>query len=427
MYFKEKVNSFFMMKSKNFPKKAVFGGKRGEKWETRGDSICTFSTSEGVVGTDQGGRRPSKGRYSTMRNTDPGREENSPLEDDNAFSAFEVGTEPGRVRERQIVVTPAHREALKARKASARISDSDQIRLALEAYLEREPQIRDRAFLNSGAGAHRKLVPIADSLWDELRARKDRTGLDLDEQVQIALALYFRSHSPEAGGQRGENSALQIPGIRRASELLSAPRDSSLLESGLRSPASGPDPLLVAARIMLSNAALEATQGSGSVALVSLPSVPCGPWREAIHEGTLLSLPRELAEILGAHTGDLLVPTDGQSMVEAGIPDGGRVVMRPLNGRHPQIGEIVLCCIERQDGMWESTIKFWFETPRGAPLLKNGKLQEIHLPADLVEVHPVATLVGVMGRATFGTHKGLPTEARDRRHKSHPTEDPLAE
>ncbi len=356
--------------------------------------------------------------------------------------------EPSGGRERQIVTTSAHRAALKARKASARISESDQIRLALEAYLRREPRSGDRELLAPDGGAHRKLVPITDSLWDELRARKDRTGLDLDEQVQIALALYFggqrletiRGQMPEAGGQREASNSWESLGIRRASELLAdanttaasgqraSDSNTPLPASGLRPLASGVDPLLLAARIVLSNAALEAEQGSGAlVTLVSLPAVPCGPWREAISEGSSLSIPRELAEILGARPGDLLVPTDGQSMVEAGVPDGGRVVMRPLNGRHPQVGEIVLCCIEREDGLWESTIKFWFETQRGAPLLKNGKLQEMHLPADLVEVHPVASLVGVMGRATFGTHKGLPNEARTRRQNHNGDDDSLAE
>ena len=60
-------------------------------------------------------------------------------------------------------------------------------------------------------------------------------------------------------------------------------------------------------------------------------------------------------------------------------------------------------------------------------MLKNGKLQEMHLPADLVEVHPVASLIGVMGRATFGTPKGLSPEARQRRRFPHPDDDPLAE
>lgn len=183
----------------------------------------------------------------------------------------------------------------------------------------------------------------------------------------------------------------------------------------------------MAARIVLSNAALEGAGQSGTVAVLSLPGVPCGPWREALNEAVPLSLPRELADILGAQAGDFLVPTDGQSMVEAGVPDAGRVVMRPLGGRRPQLGEIVLCCIERENGVWDATIKFWFETPRGAPCLKDGQLRELPFPADLVEVHPIATLVGVMGRATLGTAKGLPIEARQKRRFGRGDDDPLGE
>lgn len=303
--------------------------------------------------------------------------------------------------DRQIVVRASQARAFKARKKTAGLSEKHQLHEALSAYLEREPQRSDRALLNDQEGLQRKIMPVSNELWERLRARKREWGLDLDEQVQIALSLYF-------GRVEGTSSATMSdePGVlavRRGSQNVSG------------------DPLLAAARVVLSNAALA---GDEPTVLLSLPSVPCGPWREALSDASPLALPRELAEILGAREGDLLIPTDGQSMVEAGVPDGGRVVMRPLRGRRPELGQIVLCCIEREGGVWESTIKFWFETPRGAPILRDGRSREVPLPGDTVEVHPVAVLVGVMGRATQGTAKGLPSPARRSRR---PDEDPLAE
>lgn len=338
-----------------------------------------------------------------------------------------------RKNQRHIKVVPELKKALAERKLQTGLPETRQILDAIEAYLQKEPSNAHRAFLRPTEERVVKLLPAPDALWNRLHERKKNFGFDLDDQIHIALTLYFADleglnpfaetsySSPQiatvAAKSREELRAqLGALGLRVASEFVASEESEKAL-----------DPLLAAARIVLSNAALSQNDGAGAVTLLLLPSVPCGPWREALNDATPLALPRQLADIVGAREGDLLVPTDGQSMVEAGVPDGGRVVMRPLRGRRPQLGEIVLCCIERENGVWESTIKHWFETPRGAPILKDGKLREHPLPPDPVEVHPVAVLVGVMGRATQGTAKGLPVEAREKRRFRRDHDEPLSE
>ena len=161
------------------------------------------------------------------------------------------------------------------------------------------------------------------------------------------------------------------------------------------------DPVRNAQRITVSGGVL--VPQSELVTLWQLPRVPCGPWEEALNEAEAYPIPKSLAAILGARNGDWLVPCNGQSMREAGLPDGGMAVMRPLMGATPSDGAIVLCCVERESGQWLSTIKFWYPGKNGGVDLRDGKLQPYHLPTDAKDVHIVAGLVGLMGQATQGT------------------------
>jgi SOS-response transcriptional repressor LexA len=136
------------------------------------------------------------------------------------------------------------------------------------------------------------------------------------------------------------------------------------------------------------------------IGLHQFSSVPCGPWKDVLEEARPYFLPKDMAEVLGAQEGDWLLPCRGQSMREAGIPDGGLVVMHPLDGTPPESGAIILCCVEREGGQWLSTIKYFYRDAKGRPELRDGKLQPYHLPPDAKELHPLAILVGVMGKAT---------------------------
>lgn len=232
-------------------------------------------------------------------------------------------------------------------------------------------------------------IPKED--WGRVAAAAKTLRYQIRDFAQIAIARMLESDE-----QQGKASADKVP---RAIEDKFAALG---VTKGLgQKPITPNDPLREAQPIQIVvNVPME------SVILRRLESVPCGPWKEVLEETQPYALPKDLAEVLGAQAGDLLVPCEGESMLEAGVPNKGRVIMRPLNGIKPKPGEIVLCCVERENGQWESTIKFWYNGPNALPELRNGKLELYKFPDDTVEVYPVATLVAVMGRATAGTVKG---------------------
>lgn len=132
--------------------------------------------------------------------------------------------------------------------------------------------------------------------------------------------------------------------------------------------------------------------------LPKLPAVPCGPWKTALDEASEFPLQSELASLLDAREGDVLVPAQGQSMEESGVPDGALVLMRPLEGRKPASGEITLVMVETSDGEWVGTIKHWYQTRSRAVDLRDGKGHCYALPPNVKAVYPVAVLCGVIGR-----------------------------
>ena len=313
-----------------------------------------------------------------------------------------------KAKNRHITVRTRHKSALEARAGETSATEGHQIREALEVFSQIVPTNAHRALLSLDGDEHRKHIPIPDELWEQLKARKKRYGLLLEDQIEIALALYFGEKPPaeEPAPVALEPAPIEEQARRAAREEL-----QTLLESGavqLAAPeafAAGAYNPLAAAKVIRI-----AEPNSSAIRLRSFEAVPCGPWREVLDEAEPLDLPADIAAVLGARPGDLVFPTKGQSMVKAGVPDEGRVVMRPLEGRVPLAGAIVLFCIERENGAWESTLKFYFGEINGVPQLRDGALKLIQLPKDTQNVYLVAQLVGVMGRATMGTVKGNPTE-----------------
>jgi SOS-response transcriptional repressor LexA len=296
------------------------------------------------------------------------------------------------LRRKRLNVSEDQLAALRERKEEVGVDIAEQIRRALEAEMARTPQ-QTRAggiiVLEEAARTDFQAY-ISPELWARVRQRKTDTRISLDKILQIAIARYL-----------GQDESTARLGLLRASELTEA------------APLVMADPIRSARRIETRN-----SYGEDFVMLQRLGGVPCGPWKEALEDAQAYPVPRELAEVMGAREGDLLIPCAGQSMRGAGLPDGGLVVMRPLNGATPEAGAIVLCCVERTNGEWVGTIKFLYRGAHGQPELRDGNLQPYPLPDDTKHLHAVAYLVGVVGKATVGSHtikgrRSLPDHSGD--------------
>lgn len=95
-----------------------------------------------------------------------------------------------RDNRREVFLTENVAAALEERKKETGISAAIQIRQAVQRYLQ-IPHDRLHRLLVTEREI-RKPANIPDELWNELKARKADTGLDLNEQVQIAVALYLQ-------------------------------------------------------------------------------------------------------------------------------------------------------------------------------------------------------------------------------------------
>lgn len=134
----------------------------------------------------------------------------------------------------------------------------------------------------------------------------------------------------------------------------------------------------------------------GNIQLPILCSPPCGPWKAAIEEAESLSMSSEMARLLGVEPADFLVKADGISMVEAGIPDGSLVLMRPLGTAKPKRGDVVLVQAVTQSGEYVATVKTWIGAPKGIPDLRDGKGFPYEFPPDVDRFITVAVKRGLI-------------------------------
>lgn len=288
----------------------------------------------------------------------------------------------------------------RSRELRTGIPVAQQIRAALRRYLDVEPEIRHRLLVTDREARRSPIIP--QKLWDSLKKHGKQAGLNLNESVQVAVALYLLR---EEGAVPGVEAAISDDIVAR---LPTEPKEVALdgdtqqklaqLGVSLGMPQPSTPGEIVPRLIAIGD------EMAGGVNLLKLPRTPCGPWQEALEDTEPFILPKFFAELIGAREGDLLVPTGGQSMREAGIPDNGAVVMRKLDGAKPEIGAIVLACARRKNGAYFYTIKFWYQDAGGKPQLRDGKLRVYHLPPDAKpeKLQAVAALVGVVGRATMG-------------------------
>ena len=127
-----------------------------------------------------------------------------------------------------------------------------------------------------------------------------------------------------------------------------------------------------------------------------LAEPPCGPWKEALEHADEHMMDAGVLRMMGFKEGDFFVRCDGESMVDAGIPDGALVLMRPLDGDIPKNGTITLVCAELDGGDWFGTVKRFFKTPEGKVDLRDGKGMPIYTPREAIEIKPVAFKVGLI-------------------------------
>jgi hypothetical protein len=135
--------------------------------------------------------------------------------------------------QRGVFLTEDQDGELERYKASTDIPVTAIIRRAIEAYAAMPYEPRQRLLL--GPRDVRRLVYIPDDIWNALKNRKAETGLDLNEQVQIAVALYLQNEAQNAPRSQGERPIPQTS--------TDAPDDLELtpppfLKKGTRAPLS---------------------------------------------------------------------------------------------------------------------------------------------------------------------------------------------
>ncbi|MBV9468210.1 MAG: hypothetical protein JOZ57_03065 [Abitibacteriaceae bacterium] len=138
-----------------------------------------------------------------------------------------------------------------------------------------------------------------------------------------------------------------------------------------------------------------------------LDNPPAGPWKEAINQAETMGLTDEMAKTLSFKPGDVMVSVHGESMEAAGIPDGSQLLMRPLNGKKPPWGAVVLVQAVTPEGQYLSTIKHWYTTPAGGPDLRDGRNMPFYLPTGVEQVTPVAVMVGLIAQRSFSYREEL--------------------
>lgn len=130
-----------------------------------------------------------------------------------------------------------------------------------------------------------------------------------------------------------------------------------------------------------------------------LNALPCGPWKEGIADARTAVFSRDVVDYLEARESDIFASTSGDSMEGAGILEGDLVMLRPLDGKAPRRGEIVMVNITTEDGEQKSTLKRYNGADAsGKPRLLNGADEDYPLPDDATAVRVEFRAVARIGR-----------------------------
>ncbi len=133
------------------------------------------------------------------------------------------------------------------------------------------------------------------------------------------------------------------------------------------------------------------------VRLSLLATAPCGAWDEAVETAEPFDVNTEVAVELGIKEGDVVVRTNGESMVGAGIPDKSLLIMRCLENRLPQTGDVCLVQVTLGNGDCVGSIKTW-KWNASSFHLEDGDAIAFGFPKDAVEVRAVAYKVAIMSK-----------------------------
>ncbi len=124
-------------------------------------------------------------------------------------------------------------------------------------------------------------------------------------------------------------------------------------------------------------------------------AAPCGPFSEVASRLECFQIGGELAAMLGLLDDDLIVPSQGKSMIKSDIVEGSFVIMRPLGQMQPHHNEIVLAQVMCDDGTCLWTVKHWCDDGNKV-VLKDGERKALSLPKNAIELHAVARKLRVI-------------------------------
>jgi hypothetical protein len=277
-------------------------------------------------------------------------------------------------QDRRELFLPTHlNDALEKRAARFYTSVTSQILLALEQYLQTPFDLKQRLLI--GEKGNRRPVNIPDSIWNELKSRKAETGLDLNEQVQIAVALYLQSEAsgankgdleltPPEGKQLRKPKPLSPEETERFQRLIDErvnERVDQVVEEKLsqmeRSRAAGFEV----------RPAIPAALQPPSIRVPKTKMVSCGAGTDLDNIVEFLAEAGEV-ELIGRLAAKVtpnsyIAVAHGWSMAQANsrmsILDGDEILLTPID-EYPngiKIGSIVLVEIKFKDGTMVETLK----------------------------------------------------------------------
>ncbi len=281
---------------------------------------------------------------------------------------------PSRQNSRIVLISREAANGLEERKAQTDAPVSSQIRRAIESYLRVEPTATHRLLITPLAEV-RASANIPDSLWNALKARKVETGLDLNEQVQVAIELWLQG---EADAPEVPPPAPDAPALGDIEQLIEKTVDTRLQE-------------------WLSEQTRE-------VHLPKTRMVCCGAGDGidnvvTMTPGTVVTITGRLASL--ATPGSYIAEAHGWSMADgdslADIRPGDQLLLTPFDEFKGTLrkGAVVLARVEFNDGTVIETLKL-FEGRR----LKasNPAFPAIKLGESVVKAEVVAVCRGVVER-----------------------------
>lgn len=293
---------------------------------------------------------------------------------------------------RQIYLSQPISGQLEMRKLKSGIPVAAQVRHAIEDYLQISVEPQHRLFTTRRESLVPAIVP--DTLWDALKERKATTGLDLNEQVQIAVALYLQAQeSCDAQSQshpRSESSSPFLPEkpqrelVDRAGLRVTLREELAAMGYEAKSPGAAPMPAS-----HLVPVALIAVRGGDELDNIAEP----------LRNDTTAEITGRLAERVTEHSFVALANGWGMSNgeTELEIRPGDKLLFTPLDEypRSVRSGDIVLAEVEFNNRRKVRTLK----TYEGQRLnATNPAFQGVEFGPNIKEIHVVAVCRGALER-----------------------------